>query len=93
MTIVIETARFEHLLNTVDELKNDIKVLKSKSIYDNWLDIEQACNVLKCSKRTLQDYRDKGYISFTQIASKIYFSNDDINEFMQKYKFKAFKKK
>lgn len=35
------------------------------------------------SPRTLQDYRDKGFIPYTQIAGKILYRLSDINRLLQ----------
>lgn len=35
------------------------------------------------SPRTLQDYRDKGIIPYTQIAGKILYQLSDINQLLQ----------
>jgi DNA-binding transcriptional MerR regulator len=47
-------------------------------IYDN-LD---AMKLLNVSRRTLQYWRDEKYISYSQISGKIYYSEQDILEFL-----------
>jgi hypothetical protein len=78
--------------NTVAELFNQIMIeLKSINkkidenekrpnvkIYDN-LD---AMKLLNVSRRTLQYWRDEKYISYSQISGKIYYSEQDILEFL-----------
>ena len=58
-----------------------------------WLTITETCTLLEISKRTLSRYRDSGSISFSQIGSKIYFSREDIQVFLDNNKVESFKKK
>ena len=44
----------------------------------------EICERLFVSPRTLQDYRDKGIIPYTQIAGKILYRLSDINRLLQK---------
>ena len=43
----------------------------------------EVCQRLFVSPRTLQDYRDKGIIPYTQIAGKILYKLSDINRLLQ----------
>ena len=71
--------KLESLEKKVDSLNGGIG---SKSLYT----ILEACALLQVSKRTLQKYRDEGMIPFTQVRSKIYFRDTDIEEFLAKHK-------
>ena len=44
---------------------------------------KEVCEWLYISPRTLQDYRDKGIIPYTQIAGKILYRLSDINSLLQ----------
>lgn len=46
---------------------------------------------LGVSTRTLQNWRDEGKISFTQIKDVILYGEDDVESFMKKHKRIAFK--
>ena len=46
---------------------------------------------LNVSTRTLQNWRDEGLISFTQIKDVIFYSEEDVELFMKKHKRVAFK--
>ncbi len=52
---------------------------------DKWLDVSETCRYLKISTRTLQNYRNKGMLPFSQIGAKIYFRLDDLNEFIESH--------
>ena len=43
----------------------------------------EVCERLFVSPRTLQDYRDKGIIPYTQIAGKILYRLSDINSLLK----------
>ncbi|WP_449032844.1 helix-turn-helix domain-containing protein [Porphyromonas sp.] len=43
-----------------------------------------VCRILNIRKRTLQHYRDKDIIPYTQIAGKILYRLSDINRLLQK---------
>lgn len=43
----------------------------------------QLADKLNVSKRTLQEYRDAGLISFYRLDGKILYSEDDIDDFLK----------
>jgi len=53
------------------------------------LTTKEVCQHLNITPKTLQTYRDKYIISFTQVGSKIFFTLDDINDFLNNYKIKS----
>jgi excisionase family DNA binding protein len=69
-----------------DALEND---RKSTPLCETWLDIQEVCVLLKVSKRTLQAYRDKKILPFSQISGKIYFKASDIEEHLEHHYIKA----
>jgi len=52
---------------------------------ETWLDIPETAKWLKVSPRTLQNYRDSGILPYSQIANKIYFRLQDLQEFLMKH--------
>lgn len=52
---------------------------------DTWLDIPDTAKWLKVSPRTLQNYRDKEMLPYSQVAGKIYFRLQDLQEFLMKH--------
>ena len=50
---------------------------------EHFLTSKEVCERLYISPRTLQDYRDKGIIPYTQIAGKILYRLSDINRLLQ----------
>ena len=51
----------------------------------------QLQTILDVSKRTLQNWRDNGRISYSQIHGKIYYRMNDVYDFLDKHKIHATK--
>jgi len=79
--------KMDHIDKKLDDRKN------ANPLSEVWLDIQEACQLLKISKRTLQSYRDNGILPFSQIGGKIYFRTSDIEEHLNRHYNKAFNKK
>ena len=91
--ITITSEAFTQLITRLESLESYFKhVARQQPLSEAWLDIEEACRLLKVSKRTLQSYRDEGILSFSQIGGKIYFSASAIEEHLKNHMRKAFKK-
>lgn len=91
--ITIQSDAFQQLMSRLESLENYFKhIAKQQPMSDVWLDIEEACQLLKVSKRTLQSYRDEGILTFSQVGGKIYFSSSAIEEHLKNHTRKAFKK-
>ena len=56
-----------------------------------WVENTQATMVFSVSKRTLQNWRDRGLLGFSKIGSKIYYSREEINRFLHKHAHQPFK--
>ncbi len=54
------------------------------STEEQYLDNQEACQLLKVSKRTLQSYRLKKILPYTTMGGKIYFRMSDIQEHLRK---------
>ena len=63
--------RMEHLCRLYGDKEND------------WLDNQDVCRLLGISLRTLQTYRDKGLIPYSQVGHKCYYKVEDIERFME----------
>jgi excisionase family DNA binding protein len=57
------------------------------------LSSDDVCNLLQVSKRTLQNYRDRGIIPFSQIGRKIYYKASDIEEYLSNHYIRAYYQK
>jgi DNA-binding transcriptional MerR regulator len=63
------------MMNTTDILENNEKIL----------DNQDLCFLLKVSKRTLQRYRDKGYLPYFKVEERVYYKASDIREFVKRF--------
>lgn len=94
-SVNIPTDVYRDIVIKLDEITNRLEnpVKSSNPLSDKWLDIQETCQLLKVSKRTLQCYRDKGILSFSQIAGKIYFKVADLEEHLKNHYVRAFSSK
>ena len=51
-----------------------------------WLDNEEVCEMLCIAKRTLQAYREKKLIPYTQVGHKIYYKPQDVEALLKQSK-------
>ena len=52
---------------------------------EHFLTGKEVCERLYISPRTLQDYRDKGIIPYTQFAGKILYKVSDLERLLEEY--------
>jgi len=84
--ITFESDAFKQIISQINALTVSIdKNIRKQPLSDTWLDIQETCQLLKVSKRTLQSYRDNSILSFSQIGGKIYFKAADIDEHLKKH--------
>jgi excisionase family DNA binding protein len=76
----------DRLTEIIDRL-NDLEFeTKSKSIYSN----EELAIKLEVSKKTLKKWRDEGKIAFTKIGRKIFYTQDELSDFLKSFNYKTF---
>lgn len=93
-TIEIVQEVYRKLANKMDSIDKKLDDRKNtKQLSENWLDIQETCQLLKISKRTLQAYRDNGILPYSQIGGKIYFRANDIEEHLNRHYNKALNKR
>ncbi len=90
--ITMQSEAFQNLVQSINEIKTQISNQSSQSLNNQWLDIPETCKFLRVSIRTLQNYRDKGIIPFSQVQDKIYFKISDLQAHIEKHYKPAFKK-
>jgi len=56
---------------------------------ERYLNNKQVCDILHISMRSLQDYRDKGKISFYKIEGKIMYAESDVYKMLEENYYKA----
>lgn len=85
----IETRTFEAMMARFEALADRVEYLcrtNGDKSMQKWLDNQEVCEILGISKRTLQTYRDKGMLSYTQINHKIFYRPEDVEKLINKLK-------
>lgn len=87
----IKSSSISFLLDLVQEQKLEIKRLqiageRRMRVYGS-LD---AMEILGVGDKLLKWYRDNGYLSYSHVKDKFWYTEEDIKEFLKKNKFKAF---
>lgn len=62
-------------------------------VLNEWLDAQDVCGILNIRPRTLQTYRNKGKIGFSQIDRKIYYKPCDVKKVLDSNSFNSKNKK
>lgn len=52
---------------------------------DGWLDNTDVCEIFGIGKRTLQNYRNKGILPYSQINHKCYYRPEDVQAFLERH--------
>ena len=91
--IHIISEAFQRVLDKLEHIDHRLDKKSDNPLTDTWLDIDETCELLKISRRTLQNYRDNGILPFSQVGGKIYFKVSDLEEHLQRHYVKAFNKK
>ncbi|WP_029901785.1 helix-turn-helix domain-containing protein [Prevotella sp. 10(H)] len=88
---MIEGKTFERLKMCITDLLAQIDSLYKEPTND-CLDNQAVCQILNVSKRTLQTFRDKGLIPYSQIGHKCFYKPEDVKEFLEKNRVESLKK-
>ena len=68
---------------TEKNISESLKTNKPSLGGERYLNNKQVCDILHISPRCLQDYRDKGRISFYKLEGKIMFAEADIYKMLE----------
>ncbi len=90
--ILLSKEEYDNIIRILTEINLTIATYK-KGLRDLVIDNEEFIKVMHISKRTAQNWRDEGIITFSQVGSKIYYNVGDIDEMMKRYLKKSFYKK
>lgn len=75
MEIEIKLEQIISALNGIESL-----ILESKKFEKIFFDNQEFCQLMNISKRTAQNWRDSGIVSYSQIGAKLYYSMSDIQQ-------------
>lgn len=76
---------FEAVDQISQNVQNHASATKASISGEFFLDNNEVCEMLHISTRTLQDYRDKGFIGFYKLEGKILYKLSDIQEMLEKH--------
>ncbi|MBI5538934.1 MAG: helix-turn-helix domain-containing protein [Bacteroidia bacterium] len=82
---LVEEEMINRLVNKIDQLELKFEGIVKKANYplnERWLNVEEATQILNCSKKVLFQYRDNFLIPYTQINHKYFFKASDIEKFL-----------
>jgi hypothetical protein len=85
--LTIECEAFNSIVARIENIEKLIVEKKQPALFNN-VDFIQMMGI---SKRTAQDWRDKGIIGFSQVSGKIYYRWEDIQEFLKRHYNRPFK--
>jgi hypothetical protein len=88
---MIEGKTFEKLKMCITDLLEQIDTLYAEPA-NGWLDNQAVCQIFGISKRSLQTFRDKGLIPYSQIGHKCFYRQEDVKEFLEKNRIEVIKK-
>lgn len=85
--INVESRTWELMMARLETFAQRVETLCGASgdkALQKWLDNQEVCDILNISKRTLQNYRDSGKLSYSQIGYKIYYRPEDVEQLIEK---------
>lgn len=77
----ISSNQFEEILKRLASLEREL-AKKQSTIIDKFLDNQEFMLLMYISKRTAQNWRDEGRISYSQIGGKIYYRLSDVQKML-----------
>lgn len=79
---------FENLIK--EAVKEQLPQLRN-SFQKNWLSTEEVMEMMNVSRRTVQNYRDEGKISYSQDGRKILYPRESIEKYLRENMIKAYR--
>ena len=79
--ISIERSTYEELLTSFNSFVSQMKEMAGRGTnkgLGEWLDNQDACQILSISPRTLQTLRQNGTLAYSQIEHKTYYKPEDV---------------
>jgi hypothetical protein len=84
--ITIDSEAFKKIMEALAEVKKGLVEKATPKLEEMWLDNEDVSKILRVTDRTLQNYRDRRVIPFSQFGNKIYYKASDIEAHLEKHK-------
>lgn len=91
--ITMESAAFMQLVHLLESMNDKLNNLDGHSNTSEWLTRLEVIQMLNVSARTLQNYRDKGILGFSQVGKRqIYYKRKDVELLLNKNYIKPYGK-
>ena len=78
----------------LDRIEEKLRKFDASEYYEKSkiLNTDETCELMHISRRTLQNYRDKRLIKFTQVGRKITYRMPDVIQFLEDQGIQPYKK-
>jgi excisionase family DNA binding protein len=91
---LVTTEAMEELNQKLDTilLKLNEKIYPKES---EWMDVNEVCQALKISKRSIFNYISQGHLGFSHLTGqkKLYFKREDVNKMISNHYVKPYRTK
>lgn len=75
---------FSEVFEKLDSMEKKLEqIAKQSPLDETWLDNQEVSKLLRVTPRTLQNYRDRRMLPFSQVGSKIYYRASDIQKHLE----------
>ena len=88
-TKLITVEEYKALQCTLTRLESKLDKITPEQLDRVTYRPEEVCQMLDISPKTLQNYRDKKQIGFSQVGPKIWFTAQDVETFLTRNRIQA----
>jgi len=81
----MEKQAYKNLLEKIERVHQEIIKLQdpARQIAREWVTTQEAMQIMRCSRRTLVTYKQRGYLVPTTVKNKDYYELRDIKELLE----------
>ncbi len=90
--ITIESKAYKELvakINTIAKFVAEAELQDTENLEEKWVDSYDVCTFLNISSRTLQRLRSKGYINYSLIGGKSFYTIAEIKRMLEEKKIRG----
>jgi hypothetical protein len=80
----ITTAEYQDLVKRLEDIAKKLSS-KEKKPSEIWLDNQEVMQLLKVSRRCLQNYRDNNMLASAIIGNKLYYKMSDVEDLLNRH--------
>lgn len=84
--ICIDEKVWTALLGKIETLASQARLLEKRyqpPTKEKWIDSQDVCQALGITKRTLQSYREKGIVPYSNVGGKFFYRENDIAAYLE----------